>query len=95
MAIADVTFLIFTFCNGLRVVAYVPQIVTLIRDRSGAAAISFGTWRLFLVSHLSAAAYAFENMNDLPLGLLFLSNSFGCLAILLIAGWKRQQCGAG
>jgi hypothetical protein len=50
--------------NGLRFLAYFPQIAKAIKDRSGAEAISFGTWALFLASHASAMAYAIENQGD-------------------------------
>jgi hypothetical protein len=56
MTIADITLTAFTLCNTLRVVAYLPQIARAVRDTSGAEAISFGTWGLFLVSHTSALA---------------------------------------
>src|SRR5262245_34569718 len=61
MTIADVTLAVFTFFNSLRFLAYVPQIAKAIKDQSGAEAISFGTWGLFLASHASAMAYAIEN----------------------------------
>jgi hypothetical protein len=44
MTIADVTLVVFTVSNSLRIVAYVPRITKAARDRSGAEAISFGTW---------------------------------------------------
>ena len=66
----------FTLCNSLRVVAYFPQIATAVRDTSGAEAISFGTWGLFLVSHTSARAYAAVNQGD----------SGGDYAILFVIG---------
>jgi hypothetical protein len=91
MTIADITLAVFTLCNSLRVVAYVPQIATAFRDRSGAQAISFGTWGLFLVSHMSAMAYAFVNKEDWTMASMFLLNAIGCCAILLIAAWKRSQ----
>jgi hypothetical protein len=95
MAIADITLAVFTLCNSLRVVAYVPQIAKAARDRSGAQAISFGTWGLFLVSHTSAMAYAFVNKDDWTMASMFLCNALGCCAILLIAGWKRSRHGSG
>ena len=91
MTIADITLAAFTLCNSLRVVAYVPQIAKAARDRSGAEAISFGTWGLFLVSHASAAAYAFVNKEDWTMASVFLSNAIGCGAILLIAAGKRSR----
>jgi hypothetical protein len=91
MTIADVTLAVFTLCNSLRVVAYVPQITKAARDRSGAEAISFGTWGLFLVSHASAMAYALVNKEDWTMASMFLCNVAGCGAILLIAAWKRSR----
>ncbi len=67
MTIADITLAVFTFCNSLRFLAYIPQIAKVIRDQSGAEAISFGTWGLFLASHASATAYALENQGDLTM----------------------------
>jgi hypothetical protein len=91
MTIADITLAVFTFFNGLRFLAYVPQIAKAIRDQSGAEAISFGTWALFLASHASAMAYAIENLGDWTMASLFLGNAFGCGTVLLIAAWKRSR----
>ena len=90
MTAADITFVAFTFCNSLRVVAYVPQITKAARDRSGAQAISFGTWGLFLFSNVSAVAYALVNKEDWMMAAMFLGNAVGCAAILSIAAWKRS-----
>jgi hypothetical protein len=60
MTPADVTLVVFTLCNSLRVLAYLPQISRAARDRSGAQAISFMTWGLFLFSNISAVAYRLE-----------------------------------
>src|SRR5262249_5114559 len=91
MTIADITLAAFTLCNSFRVVAYLPQIARAARDRSGAEAISFGTWGLFLVSHGSAAAYALVNQHDWMMASVFLGNAAGCGAILVIAAWKRSR----
>jgi hypothetical protein len=91
MTVADTTLVVFTFFNSLRFLAYVPQIVKAAKDQSGAEAISFGTWALFLASHASAMAYAIENQGDWKMASLFLSNALGCGTILLIAAWKRSQ----
>ena len=70
MTIADITLAVFTFCNSLRFLAYVPQIAKAIKDQSGAEAISVGTWGLFLASHASATAYAVENQGGIGRWLL-------------------------
>jgi hypothetical protein len=91
MTVADGTLAVFTLFNSLRFLAYVPQIVRAIKDQSGAEAISFGTWSLFLASHASAMAYAIENQGDWKMASLFLSNALGCGTILLVAAWKRSR----
>jgi len=91
MRIADITLAVFTVCNTLRFIAYLPQIARAASDRSGAEAISFTTWGLFLVSHASAMAYAVVNNRDWPMAAMFLGNVVGCGLILAIAAWKRSQ----
>ena len=91
MTVADATLAAFTVFNGLRFLAYIPQIVKAIKDQSGAEAISFGTWSLFLASHASALAYAIENQGDWKMASVFLSNALGCGMILVIAAWKRSR----
>ena len=45
---------------------------------------------MFLVSHLSAMAYAIENQGDWTMATLFLTNAVGCGLVILIAGLKRS-----
>lgn len=94
MTIADITLAAFTLANGLRVVAYVPQIARAAKDRNGARAVSFETWGLFLVANASAIAYALVNQQDWTMALVFLGNAAGCAAILLVGLWKRSQYAA-
>jgi hypothetical protein len=49
--------------TSLRFLAYIPQIFTAI-TQSGAEAISFWRWGLFLASNAPAIAYAVENKQD-------------------------------
>ncbi len=91
MTVADITIAMFTVCNSLRVLAYAPQIAKAAADRSGVEAISFMTWGLFLMSNLSAVAYALVNMGDWTMATMFLGNAAGCAIILLVGGCKRLQ----
>jgi hypothetical protein len=91
MTLADITLAVFTVINTLRFLAYVPQISRALKDQTGAHAISLGTWSLFLVSHLSAMAYAIENQGDWTMATLFFSNALGCGLIILIAALKRAR----
>ena len=90
MTLADITLVAFTACNSLRVLAYLPQIWKASTDRDGAKAISFSTWSLFLVSHLTTAAYATVNKGDASLAYMFLINAIGCASILAGAALRRR-----
>ena len=91
MTLPEITLALFTISNTLRVVAYLPQIAKAAADRNGVAAISFATWGLFLLSHMSTAAYALVNTQDYAMATMFLGNAAGCSAILLVGAWKRFQ----
>jgi hypothetical protein len=90
MTLADATLIAFTLCNSVRVGAYLPQIWKAAADENGAKAVSSLTWGLFLVSHLSTAAYALVNLDDWGMSAVFLGNSAGCVAILLVTRWRRM-----
>src|SRR5262245_29430841 len=90
MSAADITLVVFTLCNSLRVLAYAPQIAKTAKDNGGAQAISFATWGLFLFANVSAVAYALVNKEDWTMAAMFIGNAAGCTAILLIAAWKRS-----
>src|SRR5262245_46508286 len=90
MSAADITLVVFTLCNSLRVLAYAPQIARAAKDNGGAQAISFATWGLFLFANVSAVAYALVNKEDWMMAGMFFGNAAGCIAILLIAAWKRS-----
>ena len=48
MSIEGALLVAFTIFNGLQIVAYVPQIVCVARDRNGATAIAYSTWAIWL-----------------------------------------------
>ncbi len=62
-----------------------------VNRQDGAKAISFSTWSLFLVSHLTTAAYAIVNKGDSNLAYMFLINAVGCAAILAAAALRRRH----
>lgn len=89
MTPADAALLVFTTCNTARVFAYLPQIVKIGRDRQGAAAISYTTWMLFGVSHLSTVAYAILVVDDWRMAAIFAANTLCCGVIVGVTAWKR------
>lgn len=89
MRLEDVTLALFAACNFIRLFAYLPQIYKAATDKNGASAISYTTWGLFLVAHLSTIAYALVNRADWWLAACFACNALCCLAILAVAYRKR------
>ncbi len=71
MQLEEITLGLFAACNSLRVLAYLPQIRKAAFDKNGASAISYTTWSLFLVAHVSTIAYAVVNRSDLWMASLF------------------------
>ena len=72
-------------------VAYLPQILKAATDKNGASSISFITWSLFLLAHVSTVAYAIINRSDWGLAACFAINAVCCVAILATAYWKRRS----
>ena len=89
MALEDLTMALFAACNFVRVFAYVPQIYRAAADKNGASAISYTTWGLFLIAHLSTVAYALVNRSDWWLAACFTCNALCCIAILAVAYRNR------
>jgi uncharacterized protein with PQ loop repeat len=91
MSLEEVTLSTFAVCNSLRIFAYIPQIRKAAIDENGATAISFTTWILFLVAHLSTVAYAIVIRSDWGLAACFAVNAVCCLAIVAVAYCKRRR----
>src|SRR5919112_6030673 len=86
---ADAALGVFTLCNTARVFAYLPQMIKIGRDTQGATAISYATWTLFGVSHLSTVAYAVLVVDDWRMAAVFIANTVCCLVIVGLTAWKR------
>ena len=93
MASEEVTLALFAACNGVRIVAYLPQLYKAATDENGAAAISCTTWALFLVAHLSTVTYALVNQADWGLAVCFAGNAACCVAILAVT-WRKRRAAA-
>jgi len=91
MQLEEITLALFAICNSIRIFAYVPQIHKAARDANGASAISGTTWSLFLVANISTIAHALINLGDKWLAICFAGYAVCCLAILIIAFWKKRR----
>jgi hypothetical protein len=90
MTSEQITLILFTIFNMIRIIGYLPQIVLSLRDTSGGASTSIATWMMFFSANISAAAYAMVNAKDPLMALLFGGNALCCLAIALLTYWKRR-----
>ena len=95
VAPADIALVVFTACNTARVFAYLPQIAKIRRDTQGATAISYVTWILFGVSHLSTVLYAVLVVDDWRMAAVFAANTVCCAIIVGLTAWKRASFRSG
>jgi|GEM_PF-3178436 len=85
VTIANATFTTF------RIAAHVPQLLAVVRDTSGARAISVGSWVMFAIANLSNAVYALVIADDwLMFGINLLSTA-SCAAIGGVAVCKQRR----
>jgi hypothetical protein len=79
--------------SALRLLAYLPQIVAIARDRTGAHAISLLTWTFWGVSHAITAVYSALLLKDTLLVSMMIGNTLGCVAVVwatMMRRWPRR-----
>ena len=84
---------IYALCNAARLLSYVPQIVAVARETSGAYAISLVSWLFWLLSHVATALYSAVVVKDALLAGMMWGNAAGCLGVVLLTTVKRRQHG--
>ncbi len=81
----------FAILNGARVIAYLPQMVLVCRDKSGATAISAMTWSLFAAANVATVIYALVHSGDWLMALIFSFNALACSTIVVLIVVKRMH----
>ena len=84
---------IYAVSNAIRLLFYVPQIVAVARERSGADAISIITWTFWSLSHAVTAIYCYAIVHDALLGFMMWGNALGCFAVVVLTTAKRRRYG--
>jgi hypothetical protein len=89
MTLAEYSIGAFAVLNGMRVFAYIPQILCVHRDGNGAVAVSVTTWTLFMAANIATVSYAIAVSSDLLVATVFSLNALGCLSIVVLIVIKR------
>ena len=87
----DTLTLLYTFGNLVFCLAFIPQILTLAKDRSGATSTNLSTWTMFTFYAAATLAYAIFKNGDA----VFIFSSSTCFvgdtAVLALALTRRFQ----
>jgi hypothetical protein len=89
MSKAELALYFFNAVNCIRLFAYVPQIVTIVRGCHGAEGVSCLSWALFGLAHFATALYAWVTAGDAWMAFVFLVNFAACMAIIGLTVYKR------
>ena len=79
----------YAVCNVVRLLFYVPQLLAVARDCSGAYAISLSTWTFWTFSHAVTTLYCGTVVNDSLLAAMMLGNTLGSCAIVALTARQR------
>jgi hypothetical protein len=88
MTTDDLPLIVFATCNTLRIVAYFPQMLRLVRCPAAAASFSHLTWALFAAANLSTAFYAGVVLGDAVLGVVNAFSALCCFTLIGLALWR-------
>lgn len=91
MDLTYISFLLFAGFSSLRMISYLPQIYRVAMDGSGASAISYSTWGLWVGANITTALYAFNNLRDPYLGSVSVVYAACCIAVIVLTMAKRRR----
>lgn len=82
---------VYFLLNTVRVFSYVPQIITVGKEKSTAKAISLVTWSFWTGANFITGMYASFVVKDSLLSLMSYGNTFGCGIVVGIVIYKRRR----
>lgn len=91
MTALDLPVAIFLIANVVRILAYAPQIIKIIRDDGGATAVSNTSWTLFGLSHFATALYLLWDLDDGLSAAVFAASGAACFLIVALTTYKRAR----
>jgi uncharacterized protein with PQ loop repeat len=94
MTLSDYSMTAFALLNGGRIIAYMPQIMCVYRDRNGAQAVSLVTWAMFTAANLATVSYSLTVASDFIVASVFAANAVCCFAITGLVACRRVVAGA-
>jgi hypothetical protein len=80
----------FVVFNALRILLYVPQLITCLRDDRGCPTISLSTWCSWIVANASTGLYMWLFQGDILGLVLNLGNAAMCAATVAVTVVKRR-----
>jgi hypothetical protein len=89
MTLAEYSMVAFALLNGGRLLAYMPQIVSVYRCPNGAPGVSLSTWLIFTAANIATVSYALTVTSDLMIAGIFALNALGCLIIAALIAIRR------
>jgi uncharacterized protein with PQ loop repeat len=88
--IKTITYIYFLL-NTVRVFSYVPQIITVAKEKSNAKAISLLTWSFWTGANFITGMYATFVVKDTLLSLMSYGNTLGCGIVVALVLYKRRK----
>ena len=88
--LADIIWLGFVICSGLRIFSYIPKIRRIAADKTGAAAISYTMWGLWTAAYVTTAVYAAAGLHNIWLALASAIYAMCCAMIVVLTALKRS-----
>lgn len=91
MMSTDLALILFASCNVMRIAAYVPQMLMLLRHPTAAASFSHPTWALFAMANASTALCAGWTIGDVTLCVFHAFSALCCGVLMALAVYRRRD----